>query len=116
MSDVGKNSIESMSMKTACNVRSGGSSAPKAAVAFFLDVYRCWNRGKNTRKAIPWTSLNFRIYVKVFDPAFCQLESTLSLFRNNNPVPFLLFREGIAQWSQTRPLSPTQFWMCRWAV
>jgi len=27
MSDVGKNSIESMSMKTACSVRGGGSSA-----------------------------------------------------------------------------------------
>ena len=43
-------------------------------------------------QAMLYTSLNFSIYVTDFDPASDRLESTLLLFCNNTPVPFLLFR------------------------
>jgi len=63
-----------------------------------------------------YTSLNFRIYVTDFEPASYQLESTLSLFRDNTPVPLFLFRVWTAQQSKTRLLSLVQFWTLRWAV
>ena len=61
-----------------------------------------------------YTSLNFNIYLTDFDPATYRLESTLLLFRNNTPVSSFLFRVRTAQQSQTRSLSPAQFWTCRW--
>jgi len=52
-----------------------------------------------------YTSLNFSIYVTDFDPASYRLESRLLLFRNNTPVPLLLFRVRTPQHLQTRSLS-----------
>ena len=63
-----------------------------------------------------YTSINFNIYVTVFDTASYRLESTLLLFHNNAPVFLYLFRVKTAQQSQTRCLSLVQFWTCLWAV
>ena len=56
-----------------------------------------------------YTSLNLSIYVTDFDPASYRLESKLLLFRNNTPVPVIVFRMRTAQQSQTRSLSLAQF-------
>jgi len=52
-----------------------------------------------------YTSLNFGIFVTDFDPASCQLESTMLFFRNKTLVPLFLFRVETAQQSQTRSLA-----------
>jgi len=59
---------------------------------------------------MPYTSLNFSIYLTDFDPASYELDSTLLLFRDNIPVPLFLFRVTTAQESQTRTPSLAQFW------
>ena len=82
-------------------------------------AYRSRNLGKNT---LNWTmlstSLNFRIYMTDFDPAYYWLESTLPLCRNNTPVPLFLSRVRTAQKNKrvARSVSLAQFWTCRWAV
>jgi len=56
-----------------------------------------------------YTSLNFKIYVTVFDPASYRLESTMPLFSNNTLVPLFLVPVRTAQQSRTRSLSLAQF-------